>query len=48
MKKKKKKKKHFCMAFKGCDFCLLTLSRFSFIPSIDLKDGYCNFMVSYV
>ena len=39
---------HFCIAFKGCDFGYWPLPRFSLIPSTDLKNGFCNFMVPYV
>ena len=38
----------FALLLNDAIFGYWPLPRFSLIPSTDLKDGYCNFMVSYV
>ena len=38
----------FALLLKDAMFGDWPLPRFSLIPSADLKDGYCNFMVCYV
>ena len=38
----------FALLLKDAIFGYWPLPRFSLVRSTDLKDGYCNFMVSYV
>ena len=38
----------FALLLKNAIFGYRPLPPFSLIPSTDLKDGYCNFMASYV
>ena len=40
---------HFCIALiEDAIFGYWPLPRFSFVPNTDLKDGFCNFLLSYV
>ena len=38
---------HFSITYNGCDFCLLTLLQYLLSPNAYLKNGVCNFMVSF-